>query len=845
MADLKKAVESSGMVVFTMKYKPDFPMDFYFDTNPFTKGKTAVFGDIVYPDDYQPFCEIIGEMVNKRSDRLSAHARLLCSDKYVWFYISAFPSYKDDGCLSEINGIMFDVTQYLDCGEDAVMRGVRTKMQEAFRSAENTPRLLAVLGEDYLRRIQQPLTLVDGVFSEIVDGDGKHIASALGQDETVNLNKMSYQRKKYIRIKHQNAAAWIIAGEDPNSINACAPLLDTMVQTVSELANSYIVISEEMENSQNANKLLGQNFEDQILVNNIYSLILQSKDTSASFGSVVPLIKEYFGLDDMIFCADEQKPTKIYRWDDGGAMIPMIASELLTDEIDKQLENDAVVCLRESELGSHADTDRSCALSRIYENGISRGVLMFIAHEKNRNWTNRDRKLIRNITQIISTVIYRSFIENELAVSQEHLLKLAYYSTTTGIPNRSAFERDFRACMERGETGAVISVEIANLKYLSEVYSCRYADEVTRSIAEYISAMRSANTKSIYMFSNDILFVIMKDAAKDEAVALAQTILVKFRSPWYLNDNENKLDIYAGVCMFPEDADCVPDCVRTATKTLRLAKERSLAEAVCYSGDLEEKLDDNRRVKKLITDAVENGFRGFYYLYTPVLSVKTGELTACEAHLFWSNGEIIVSRDRILPVIDRMGAAFTFHEYALSRLCELASKVRQSGIPDFKVNYTIPENVLNSENCLIILKETLEKYSITSDAIAVCVSENDRTLLSNSNNLKTLAKLGVTIVAEDKGEHFFSGEFLDNPSIDVVKLRARRLNDDPVAGSFVRSLIARAHEKGIEVRIKGVDNENALENAKKFGADTYQGIVNCRPLHAEEFLKKLVSENTI
>lgn len=843
MSELKKAMESGGMVLFTMKYKPDFPMEFYFDENPFTKEKTALFGDIVYPDDYQPFCEMIGELVSHNAEKLSVHARLLCGSDYVWFYICAVPEFKKDGCLSEISGMMYDVTQYLDCGEDAVMHKAQSKYGAAMRSAENTPQLPAVLGKDYLMRIQQPLTLVNGVYSAIIDCSGKRIAAALGQDESVNLNKMSYQRKKFIRIKHQNAAAWVIAGEDPAAINACSPMLDTMVQTVSELANSYIVISEEMENSQNANKLLGQNFEDQILINNIYSLILQSRDTTASFGSVFPLIKDYFGLDDLIFCADAQTPAKVYRWDESGAMIPMTAAQLFSSDIEKQLENDAVVCLSEKELDANAASDRSCALSRIYENGDSRGVLMFIAHEGGRNWTNRDRKLIRNITQIISTVIYRSFMENELAVSQEHLLKLAYYNTTTGIPNRSAFERDFRLEIEHGNAGAVISVEIASLKRLSELYSCRYADEVTRSIAEYISAMHTANAKHIYMFSNDILFVTMTGAHREEAVALAQSILAKFRNPWFLNDNESRLEIYAGVCMFPEDADCVPDCVRVATKSLRLAKDRHMTDAVCYSNNLEEKLDDNRRVKELITEAVQNDFRGFYYLYTPVLDVKTGELVACEAHLFWGNGEMIVSRDRILPIIERMGAVFEFHKYALSRLCELAAEVRKSGMPKFKVSYTIPENVLNSENCLIVLKETLERYGLTHDAISVCVSENDRTLLSNSANLKTLAKLGVTVAADDKGEHFFSGDFLDNPCIGIVKLRARRLSDDPVASSFVRSLITKAHNKGIEVCIKSVDNEKALEYTRKFGADTYQGIVNCRPLHTNEFLRRLSADS--
>ena len=69
-----------------------------------------------------------------------------------------------------------------------------------------------------------------------------------------------------------------------------------------------------------------------------------------------------------------------------------------------------------------------------------------------------------------------------------------------------------------------------------------------------------------------------------------------------------------------------------------------------------------------------------------------------------------------------MNMSLEFHKYALSRLCELCLEVRKSGIPDFCVSYTIPENILNSESCLIILKEKLMEYSLTPDAIAIFVS---------------------------------------------------------------------------------------------------------------------------
>ena len=103
-----------------------------------------------------------------------------------------------------------------------------------------------------------------------------------------------------------------------------------------------------------------------------------------------------------------------------------------------------------------------------------------------------------------------------------------------------------------------------------------------------------------------------------------------------------------------------------------------------------------------------------------------------------------------------------------------------------------------------------------------------------------MSKLGVTVIADDKGENFFTGAILDTPYINVLKLRARRLNDDPVAESFAHSLITRAHDKNIKVCVKGVDNEKSLDYVKKFNADMYQGIINCRPLHTTEFINKLV-----
>lgn len=845
MTELEKAVLNSGNFAFSMEYKPDFPITLLCRENPFSNSNTVLLGKIIHPDDYQPFCDVISDIIGKNSNELKVHVRLKNQNRhYRWYYISAAPEFGEQGNFCGLCGMINDVTEYLDCeGEDAVISSFRRKIEGSMKAAKNAPKLIELLGLDYLERIQQPFSHIEGLYSAIVDENGVVIASALGQSKKLNLNKMSYQRKKNIRIKHQDAGAWIIAGESIDEINNAAQLLETMVQTVAEIANSYIMIYEEMENSRNANRMLGQNFEDQILVNNVYSMILQCKTTSAAFGNVIPLVKQYFSLDEILFFDDNVHPVKSYQCNDIGEIVPIPTIAHFNEDIDKELEYNSVLCLKEDAVMRNG-SNRSCALSRVYEKGNSRGVLMFTARDTNKEWTNRERKSLKNITQIISTIIYKVFMEKELLTSQEHLTRLAYFTPETGVPNRSAFERDFAKAMELSKTGAVISVEIANLKKLSEIYNTHYSEQIMRSIAEYISAIPTDGIKTVYQFSADILFIMVTDATKEIASALSNTILSKFCSPWFLNDTENRLEVYAGITLFPEHVDDFAECVHAATRTLRLAKDRKLREAVNYSDDLEEKLNDTLRTKQLITESVENDFKNFYFLYTPIVDAETGEVNCCEAHLFWGKGgDTIVPPDRFLPIVDRMGMLMELFTFVVERICEFSAGVRECGIPKFSTSFSIPEKILANDECVMIARKALLEYSMSPDAISIAAKGEHGTFARR--NLGQLASLGINIIAEDEDDTFLTDVPLDSPSISMLKLRCDRLSNDPVTKVYVQSLIEHAHERNLPVCVKGVDNAEDLKKSASFNVDLLQGIINGRPLHTSDFIKKMVISRSV
>lgn len=835
------AVENSGNIAFSMSFHQGFPAKIIAGSSPLgAAGDTILMGETVHPDDYQPFCEVISHVIAGTTDEIKLHARLNNGGEYQWFYITG-KVHSGGSPLDFIEGMMFNVTAYLDCeGEDVVMRRYRSKHSIKLND-QSTYTLKDILGEDYLVRIQQPFSQTKGLYSAIIDSDGRTI-SPQGQDKSLNLNKMDYQRKKNIRVRHKTMGSWIITGENQKTVDGNAQLLDTMVHTVSSVANSYVALVDEMETSQNANKLLGQNFEDQILVNGVYSIFLQSTDTKTAIKNITLLISEHFELSEIEFCMDDQSPAKTYKLDKSGMLLPIMANFVCKPEILEELDYSGIVCTDRGTIGQDKEgRNLSCVIARTYDQGTNRGLLLYTAKTSGREWSSRERNLLKNLTQLLSTVIYKLFLEEELRNSRTRLERLAYYDISTNIPNRSMFERDFAEEISGSNSGAVLAVEFSNLKNISEIYGFEYSDDILKSCAEYILALPCSGPKKVYRFSGDILFITLSGVQSEEVRQFAQAVLTKFRSPWYLHNNEHHIRVYAGFTIYPHDAESIQSCVSAATHTLRLAKERRCEDAVCYSEGLEDNLTDNLMVKKLITDAAESGFHGFYYLYQPVLEMKTGALHCCEATLFWGNDEMTVPRDRFLPIIDQLGLAKQLYCFATDQICSFCASVREKGFPDFRVSFKIPENILNSETSVEVLQSTLLEYSLPPSAVSIAVSESEGTLNSSSIYLQQLSKIGVNVIADDTGVGYFTAAPLDNPAVKTMKIKAERMSSDSVSAAFVKSLIKLAREKNIAVCAKDIDNPRDLAAISDFDIDLIEGIFNGRPLRDKEFIEKMTA----
>ena len=150
------------------------------------------------------------------------------------------------------------------------------------------------------------------------------------------------------------------------------------------------------------------------------------------------------------------------------------------------------------------------------------------------------------------------------------------------------------------------------------------------------------------------------------------------------------------------------------------------------------------------------------------------------------------------------------------------------------MSFKTPENILNSEISVDVLQSTLLEYSLPPSAISISVTEAEGTLTSGGIYLQALSRMGMNIIADDTGMGYFTDAPLSNASVKTVKIRG-----DSVSSGFVRSLIKKAHSKGIAVCAKDVDSPSDLTAIGGSEIDLIEGIFNGRPLRDHEFIERM------
>ena len=786
--------------------------------------------EIIYAEDFPPLADEFDEIVSGRQNTLSAHCRIHIHDDYHWVYLNCKSGKDAFNRTQHLTGTMMDVSEYLENAEsDSVLGGVTKKNREQITAAINDQdiSLAAILGSDYILSIQKAFAAINGLSTAFYNPDGSLMLSPADEKGNV-LSQRRFQHKKSreIRCNHRLMAVWTIATDDEGLLEKSETMLDILAQTVSQTANALLMLSSVMENSQTANQQLGSNIEQQILLNNIYNIILETNDSDEALNTVIGFVGEYMGLDRIALYSydrNAEQAAMAVDWSAEGVDIqyrfkvkdyPKIMEEL--DYCDTFFYNGEKL---------NRTGVKSVAAAQLFENGEFNGIIFYEAVRKSREWSSVDKKLLRNISQIISTMLIRCGMDKELKQQNEQLKRLAYTDPVLEIPNRRRLDRDLISELKKGGSGAAVSIKLANTGTANEAFEHIHSDALLKSISQYIETSDSEGVR-IYRFSGSVLMVLLKGADTKTVQSFGDDLVARFSSTWLIGDEEYYMDMNAGAAFYPADGTTCDEIYRASTLAMHRAVREGKNRFAFYTKEFAENAGAVFSTENRLRFAVQNGMEGFSIKYMPITDLK-GEITALEAVVRWHDGDKgELPPGQLIRLAESIGLDELIDKWVIGNACAFLRELINGGRENLIMSINLTFHELRYSKVHETIQAVLEKYKLSGGSLAVEIPERAQ-LITYSDTacvLNRIHELGVAIVIDDFGREYMSLAALKKGSVSNIKIRAEQFCEaDEFDRASLKGILELAHRRGASVCVKHIEQAIQLETVKAYDIDLLQG----------------------
>jgi two-component system cell cycle response regulator len=410
-------------------------------------------------------------------------------------------------------------------------------------------------------------------------------------------------------------------------------------------------------------------------------------------------------------------------------------------------------------------------------------------------------------------------VSREAAARRRLEAQLSYQSDhdpLTGLLNRRRFseelERVLRYASRYGRSGALVMLDLDNLKLLNDIHGHSAGDDAVKLVAREILG-RVRTTDIVARLGGDEFAIALHETDEQRALAVAEDIRV------HLCDCEidPPLRISMGIALFEDDQELVADDLLTAADiALYDAKEAGRGQIRVYHGDAGAALGWVQRIRDALAE------ERFVLYAQPIVDLRGGGDARREllVRMLTDDGDTIPP-EAFIPTAERFGMINDIDRWVTSKGLSLACEGEG-------VSINLSAHSIGDARILELVRTARREglgegrviFEITETA-AMASMQDARAFA------EALGELGCDVALDDFGTGFGSFSYLKHlPSrylkidIEFVREVACNATDQQV----VRSITEVGHSLDKLIIAEGVENRATLDALRGYGVDYAQGF---------------------
>jgi diguanylate cyclase (GGDEF)-like protein len=432
--------------------------------------------------------------------------------------------------------------------------------------------------------------------------------------------------------------------------------------------------------------------------------------------------------------------------------------------------------------------------------------------------------------RLLETVASHASVALQNGKLMDQLRHEAIHDALTGLPNRTALQRQMTAALEdvadgRSPGAAVMILDLDRFKEVNDTLGHQHGDQL---LVEVGARLRTAVGPAGFVArlgGDEFAILLSETDDEDRALRVGRRLLRSLEQPVSLEGLEVEVGGSLGLAMAPAHATDPAGLLKRADMAMYDAKA-STGGLRLYEPDAD---SDNPRRLMLVSELRTALTQGRIEVHVqPQARLSTGETVSVEALVRWNHAVLgSITPDEFIPIAERSGLIGLITTHVLDASLAAVADWRRQGV-DLGIAVNLSARSLQDTDLVDEVSRLLRRHGVPASRLTLEVTESS--VMADPARaialLHQLRALGVRLSVDDFGTGYSSLSYLKSLPVNEVKIDRSFVTDLSAQGedvAIVRAIVDLGRHLGLEVVAEGAEDQSTWDLLASMGCDLVQG----------------------
>jgi diguanylate cyclase (GGDEF)-like protein/PAS domain S-box-containing protein len=442
----------------------------------------------------------------------------------------------------------------------------------------------------------------------------------------------------------------------------------------------------------------------------------------------------------------------------------------------------------------------------------------------------------------------------DFKTAEDRLLYDAVHDNLTGLPNRELFIDRLEAALgfARAEPQirpSIVVIDLDRFKQVNDSVGMAVGDSILLTVARRLGRLLKPQDTLARLSGDQFALIVLSEREPARIVAFAETIRRTLRAPIAFNDREIFLTASIGLALAENQTNRTEEVLKDAELAMYYAKRIGGDRIEIFKPAMRSRKTDRLTMESELRRAIER--EEIKVLYQPIVRLEDRAIAGFEALARWdhpklgrlSPAEFITIAEEIGLIVD-LGLFVLDHTARQLGQWQAATRTRE---PVF-ASVNVSSRQLLRHDLIQDLRNVLGRTALARGTLKLEVTES--LVMENPEHaaqmLTRIKELGAGLSLDDFGTGHSSLAYLQRFPFDTIKIdqsfvRTTSRGTRPV---ILRSIIALAHDLGMEVVAEGAETDSDAVELYQLGCEYAQGFAFGEPMTADSARDLLIDKPT-